>query len=54
MFDTEGSWGKGNVTDPDSRVAWLARWYQLQAGFVGSEATNVGVKVFPRAGTGLL
>ena len=34
MFDTEGSWGDGNVTDPDTQAAWLARWYLLQAGFV--------------------
>jgi len=32
MFDTEGSWGDGNVTDPDTQAAWLARWYLLQAG----------------------
>ncbi len=32
LFQTEGSWGKGNVTDPDTQVAWLARWNLLQAG----------------------
>jgi hypothetical protein len=32
MFDTEGSWGDGNLTDPDTQAAWLARWYLLQAG----------------------
>ncbi len=32
MFDTEGSWGDNNVTDPDAQAAWLARWYLLQAG----------------------
>ncbi len=32
MFDTEGSWGKGSITDPDLQTAWLARWYLLQAG----------------------
>jgi len=32
MFQTEGSWGQGNVTDPDIQVAWLARWFLLQAG----------------------
>jgi hypothetical protein len=32
MFQTEGSWGKGNVTDPDTQTAWLARWFLLQAG----------------------
>ena len=32
MFDTEGSWGDGTVTDPDTQAAWLARWYLLQAG----------------------
>lgn len=31
MFDTEGSWGKGTITDPDQQVAWLARWLLLQA-----------------------
>jgi hypothetical protein len=31
MFDTEGSWGKANITDPDQQAAWLARWYILQA-----------------------
>lgn len=36
MFDTEGSWGKGNVTDPDTQVAWLARWLLLQAGLRSS------------------
>jgi hypothetical protein len=32
MFDTEGSWGNGTMTDPDTQTAWLARWYLLQAG----------------------
>jgi phospholipase C len=32
MFDTEGSWGNGTVTDPDTQAAWLARWYLLQVG----------------------
>ena len=32
MFDTEGSWGRANITDPSQQVAWLARWYLLQAG----------------------
>jgi hypothetical protein len=32
MFETEGSWGNGNVTDPDTQTAWLARYYLLQAG----------------------
>ena len=32
MFDTEGSWGDGTVTDPDTQAAWLARWYLLQGG----------------------
>jgi uncharacterized protein (TIGR03437 family) len=32
MYDTEGSWGDGNITDPDVQSAWLARWYLLQAG----------------------
>jgi polysaccharide biosynthesis protein PslG len=31
IFDTEGSWGDGTVTDPDTQAAWLARWYLLQA-----------------------
>jgi hypothetical protein len=34
MFDTEGSWGQSNVTDPDTQAAWLARWYLLQAGLL--------------------
>ncbi|MFI5166730.1 MAG: sulfatase-like hydrolase/transferase [Thermoanaerobaculales bacterium] len=32
IFQTEGSWGKGTVTDPDTQVAWLARFMLLQAG----------------------
>jgi hypothetical protein len=32
MFDTEGSWGNGTITDPDTQAEWLARWYLLQAG----------------------
>ena len=32
MFDSEGSWGQSNITDPDQQAAWLARWYILQAG----------------------
>lgn len=32
MFQTEGSWGDNNVTDSDTQVAWLARYYLLQAG----------------------
>ncbi len=32
MFDTEGSWGNGTITDPAVQTAWLARWYLLQAG----------------------
>ena len=32
MFQTEGSWGFGNETDPDTQAAWLARYYLLQAG----------------------
>jgi uncharacterized protein (TIGR03437 family) len=32
MYQTEGSWGNGTVTDPDVQVAWLARWLLLQAG----------------------
>jgi N-acetylglucosamine-6-sulfatase len=36
MFQTEGSWGNGNETDPDTQVAWLARWYLLQAGLRSS------------------
>ncbi|MGA9100127.1 MAG: hypothetical protein WB392_14480 [Methanotrichaceae archaeon] len=32
MFDTEGSWGDGTVTDPDTQASWLAQWYLLQAG----------------------
>ena len=32
MYQTEGSWGNNSVTDPDTQVAWLARFYLLQAG----------------------
>jgi hypothetical protein len=32
MYDSEGSWGKNNITDSVQQVAWLARWYLLQAG----------------------
>ncbi|MGO9261650.1 MAG: hypothetical protein ACLQU1_35900 [Bryobacteraceae bacterium] len=32
MYQTEGSWGNGNITDPDTQVAWLARWNLLWAG----------------------
>jgi hypothetical protein len=31
MFDTEGSWGNGTITDPDMQAAWIAQWYLLQA-----------------------
>ena len=39
MFQTEGSWGNFNVTDPDSQTAWLARYMLLQAGL--SASTNL-------------
>jgi uncharacterized protein (TIGR03437 family) len=32
IFQTEGSWGNMNVTDPDTQVAWLSRYMLLQAG----------------------
>jgi hypothetical protein len=32
MFDTEGSWGNGSITDANTQTAWLAQWYLLQAG----------------------
>jgi len=33
MFDTEGSWQVDtHITDMSLKVAWLARWYLLQAG----------------------
>ena len=32
MFQTEGSWGNGTVTDPDTQIAWLTRYTLLQAG----------------------
>jgi len=38
MFDSEGSWGKDNVTDPDQQVAWLSRWFLLQAGLLQNGA----------------
>jgi hypothetical protein len=31
MYNTEGSWGVGPITDPDMQTAWLARYYLLQA-----------------------
>jgi hypothetical protein len=37
MYDTEGSWGDGNVTDPDTQTAWLARWYLLQASLASAD-----------------
>ncbi len=37
MFQTEGSWGNNNITDPDTQVAWLARYYLLQAGLFSSK-----------------
>jgi hypothetical protein len=39
MYNTEGSWGNENVTDPHLQAAWLARWYLLQAGI--SATTNL-------------
>ncbi len=39
MYDTEGSWGNGNVTDSDQQMAWAARWAILQAGL--SVANNL-------------
>jgi hypothetical protein len=32
MYQTEGSWGIENITSSDDQIAWLARWYLLQAG----------------------
>jgi uncharacterized protein (TIGR03437 family) len=32
MYQTHGGWGFGNVTDPGTQVAWLARYLLLQAG----------------------
>jgi len=32
MFQTEGGWGDANVTDSDTQIAWIARFYLLQAG----------------------
>lgn len=32
MFQTEGSWGNGNITDLDTQIAWLTRFNLLQAG----------------------
>jgi hypothetical protein len=31
MFDTEGSWGDLNITDPTTQSAWVSRWFILQA-----------------------
>jgi len=32
MFNSEGSWGLDTIPDPDMQIAWLARYYLLQAG----------------------
>jgi len=32
MYQTEGSWGNNTVTDPDTQIAWIARYNLLQAG----------------------
>jgi len=32
IFQTEGSWGDLTVTDPDTQVAWVARYNLLEAG----------------------
>jgi len=50
MFDTEGGWGNGNITDPDQQAAWLARWYLLQAGL--SAADNLKVAAWYAWGRG--
>jgi hypothetical protein len=39
MFDTEGSWGDNNITLPNEQVAWVARWYLLQAGLQASSGS---------------
>jgi hypothetical protein len=50
MFDTEGGWGNGNITDPDQQAAWLARWYLLQAGL--SSVDNLKVAAWYAWGRG--
>jgi hypothetical protein len=37
MFDTEGSWGNGTITDPDTQAAWISQWYLLQASLRSSD-----------------
>ncbi len=32
MFQTEGSWGNETVTDLDTQIAWITRFFLLQAG----------------------
>jgi hypothetical protein len=37
MFDTEGSWGmNSNLPDSNEQVAWVARWFILQADYYPS------------------
>ena len=43
MFQTEGSWGNFNETDPDTMAAWLARWELLQAGMRASNDLQLAV-----------
>jgi len=51
IYDTEGSWGNANVTDPDQQVAWGSRWLILQAGL--SADTNLQTATWYAWGTGL-
>jgi hypothetical protein len=50
IYDTEGSWGNANVTDPDQQVAWGSRWLILQAGL--SASTNLQTATWYAWGTG--
>jgi hypothetical protein len=43
MFDTEGSWGDGTITDADTQAAWLARWYLLQAGLRSTDNLQMAI-----------
>ena len=36
MYQTEGSWGNGTVTDADTQTAWITRFTLLQAGLRSS------------------
>jgi hypothetical protein len=37
LFQTEGGWGRNIPPDPDMQVAWLSRWYLVQAGLYNAD-----------------